>query len=468
MAAAADHNRRFARTVLVWASLVIIIAGLRASATLVVPFLLALFLAILCGPPLEWLIRHGLRRSLAMLLVMGGLCFVVLILAQVLATTARSFITQWPVTYQPRAEEIADDWRQWVEKQTDRFLPKEEHQESPTTDAEEQTAADAATSAETSGAPKKEEPAPSGEGDPSVAAPEEAEPAPDALQDQATEVKGADPTGDATAEPSSQPASDVAPEPGSSSDPAAAAVIPDAGFFDTPAETPEDTKSQWADWIKPDFLMRSFTTGMRAVSGILSQALLILVTTIFLLMEATTLPGKLAAISQNSSDQLARLERIASEVNQYMAIKTATSLLTGGVVAVSLWLLDVDFALLWGMTAFLLNFVPNIGSIIAAVPAVLLTLLQHNMATALVVVGVYVAVNMFVGYYLEPKWMGRGLGLSTLVVFVSLVFWGWVLGPVGMVISVPLTMAVKIALEGSAETRWLAILMGAGGNESAT
>ena len=103
-----------------------------------------------------------------------------------------------------------------------------------------------------------------------------------------------------------------------------------------------------------------------------------------------------------------------------MAIKTSTSLITGTFVTVALWWLDVDFALLWGMTAFLLNYVPNIGSIIAAVPAVLMALLQHEMGTAAGVIGLYVAVNMFIGYFLEPRWMGRGLGLSTLVVFVSL------------------------------------------------
>ena len=129
-------------------------------------------------------------------------------------------------------------------------------------------------------------------------------------------------------------------------------------------------------------------------------------------------------------------------------------------VTLWLWLLGVDHAQLWGVMAFLLNFVPNIGSIIAAVPAVLLALVQLGMGTALFVAAGYLVVNIVIGSVLEPRFMGRGLGLSTLVVFLSLVFWGWVLGPVGMLLSVPLTITVKLALDSSKDTRWLGILLG--------
>jgi predicted PurR-regulated permease PerM len=88
-----------------------------------------------------------------------------------------------------------------------------------------------------------------------------------------------------------------------------------------------------------------------------------------------------------------------------------------------------------------------------------LSLLDQGFVTALLVTIVYVTTNMIIGNYLEPRWMGRGLDLSTLVVILSLLFWGWVFGPVGMLISVPLTMGVKIALESSEETRWIAVLL---------
>jgi predicted PurR-regulated permease PerM len=112
------------------------------------------------------------------------------------------------------------------------------------------------------------------------------------------------------------------------------------------------------------------------------------------------------------------------------------------------------------LIAFLLNFVPTIGSILAAIPAVLLALVQIDLQSALLVALGYLVVNTLVGSILEPKIMGYGLGLSTLVVFVSLVFWGWVLGPVGMFLSVPLTMSLKIALDTNPQTRPIAIMLG--------
>ncbi len=115
---------------------------------------------------------------------------------------------------------------------------------------------------------------------------------------------------------------------------------------------------------------------------------------------------------------------------------------------------------MWGLLAFLLNYIPNIGSIIAAVPAVLLTLVQLGPdSPGLTALGFF-AVNTVVGSIIEPKIMGQGIGLSALVVFLSLAFWGWVLGPVGMLLSVPLTMAVKIALARRESTKWISILLG--------
>jgi predicted PurR-regulated permease PerM len=141
-------------------------------------------------------------------------------------------------------------------------------------------------------------------------------------------------------------------------------------------------------------------------------------------------------------------------------LKTIFSLATG--VAIWIWLaiIGVDFALLWGLVAFLLNYVPSIGSIIAAIPAILLALIQLGVGPAVLAGLGYVVVNVVFGSILEPRFMGRGLGLSTLVVFLSLVFWGWILGPVGMVLSVPLTMIVKIAMESNEDTRWIAVMLG--------
>ena len=128
-------------------------------------------------------------------------------------------------------------------------------------------------------------------------------------------------------------------------------------------------------------------------------------------------------------------------------------------IYICLALIGLDYALLWATLAFLLNFVPNIGSIIAAVPAVVLALIQLGFMGSLEVALVFIVINIMVGSVFEPKYMGEGLGLSTLVVFLSLIFWGWVFGPVGMLLSIPLTIMLKLALQTDAETIWMALLL---------
>jgi len=194
--------------------------------------------------------------------------------------------------------------------------------------------------------------------------------------------------------------------------------------------------------------------------GVLSNAFLILLTVIFILLEASSFPRKLRETLSDPQSQLPYFQRFTETVNRYMAIKTTISLVTGGLIAGFLAVLGVDFPLLWGMVAFLLNYIPNIGSLIAAIPAVLMALVQLGLGPAVVTALGFVGVNIAMGTFIEPRFMGRGLGLSTLVVFLSLVFWGWVLGPVGMLLSVPLTMTVKIALEANPDTHWLAVLLG--------
>ncbi len=217
------------------------------------------------------------------------------------------------------------------------------------------------------------------------------------------------------------------------------------------------------DYLDPGSAMRLASSMLKGLGGVLTNAFLIILTVIFILLEVSTFADKLRSAQGSPETSLRHFYTIMDNVKRYMGIKTLTSALTGLLVAASLGVVGVDFAVLWGFFAFLLNFIPNIGSFIAAVPAVLIALLQLGTGSALVVAAIYLVVNIAIGSLFEPRLMGSRLGLSPLVVFISLVFWGWVLGPVGMFLSVPLTIAVQIVLESSDDSRWLAILLGPGG-----
>lgn len=227
--------------------------------------------------------------------------------------------------------------------------------------------------------------------------------------------------------------------------------------------------ASWGVEIPRDRLMSTFDPSsifqtaigaLGSLGSVLSNSFLIILTVIFMLFESLSLPHKLHRAFGENSAQMAHIERFLKTVKTYMTIKAAVSLATGAMIYAGLLIIGVDYPLLWAVLAFFLNFVPNIGSIIAAVPTVLLALIQLGPLSALATAGLYLAANMIMGNIVEPRFLGKGLGLSTLIVFLSLVFWGWVFGPVGMFLSVPLTMLLKIAFESSEETEWLAIMMG--------
>ncbi|MEW9799177.1 AI-2E family transporter [Alteromonas sp. CYL-A6] len=200
----------------------------------------------------------------------------------------------------------------------------------------------------------------------------------------------------------------------------------------------------------------NFITGM---GGVLSNLVLILLTVIFMLFEADTIPKRLHIVMADPQMKIKHIDRFIKSVNSYLAIKTMVSLATGLIIGIWLYVMQVDHFMLWAVLAFMLNYIPNIGSIIAALPAVLIAFVQYGAASAGFAALGFVLTNTIMGNVVEPRLMGRGMGLSTLVVFLSLVFWGWLLGTVGMLLSVPLTMVVKIALESREESQWLAVLL---------
>lgn len=219
-------------------------------------------------------------------------------------------------------------------------------------------------------------------------------------------------------------------------------------------------KEQLLQSLNPEDPLRMVGGLLSGLGKVLSSTFLILITVIFIMLEISGFPAKLRAASDDPDITLANFSKIHENIKHYMALKTLVSLGTGVCVTIILLLIGIDYPLLWGLLAFLLNYIPSIGSIIAAVPAVLLALVQFGGGTALLTGAGYLFVNTLFGNFIEPRVMGKGLGLSTLVVFLSLVFWGWILGPVGMLLSVPLTMAFKIALDSREETRWFAVLLG--------
>lgn len=211
--------------------------------------------------------------------------------------------------------------------------------------------------------------------------------------------------------------------------------------------------------FQPGALIGFLGKGLAGLLAALSNTFVVMLILVFMLFEAAGLPVKMRAALGNSDADLSRFSKAATEIQKYLGMKTAISAATGLLIGGWVATLGLDFALTWGFLAFLLNFIPSIGSIIAAVPAVLLALVQLGATKAILVAAGFVVVNVVLGNIVEPHLMGRSLGMSTLVIFLSLVFWGWLWGPVGMFLSVPLTMILKIGMENSRDLKRVAIML---------
>ena len=322
------------------AAAVVVVAGLRAAAGLLEPFLIAIFIAIVCTPMVAWLRDRGLPEGLAVGLVMLGLVVVMLSAVAGLGASINGFVRALPQYQEILAERVSELLVRFP------FL--------------------------------------------SV---------------------------------------DIGP-------------------------------STLREHLDPGLLMSLAGKAASQFGAVLGSFLLVLIAVAFILLEAARFPAKLRVAMSDNGSSAEVFRRFAEGVHRYLAIKSMVSLGTGVLVAIWMWVLNVDYPILWGTLAFLFNYIPNIGSFLAAVPACLLAFVLHGTGVALVGVAGFVVINTAIGNFLEPRLMGRSLGLSTLVVFMSLVFWGWVLGPVGMVLSVPLTMILRLALESREDTRWLAVLLG--------
>jgi predicted PurR-regulated permease PerM len=214
------------------------------------------------------------------------------------------------------------------------------------------------------------------------------------------------------------------------------------------------------DLVSPGAVSHFIYVALTNASSTIGTGLLVLLIVAFMLIEASSLPAKLQAAFTMTSAGEQRLRQLFDSINRYMVIKCITSLATGLCIWIWLRILGIDYAAALAVAAVLFNFIPIAGSIFMAVPAILMALVQANVSTALLVTLGYVVVNGVIGNIVEPRLMGRELGISSVVVLLSLLFWGWVLGPTGLFLSVPLTMVLTVALDASPHTRPIAIMLG--------
>lgn len=214
------------------------------------------------------------------------------------------------------------------------------------------------------------------------------------------------------------------------------------------------------EYVNPETIMKLTADLLTGLSSVLSDLVLILLTVTFILLEVSSFPIKLRKVLGDPKQKFPQFTKFANDMKRYMVIKTFMSLASGILITVWLYILGIDYPILWGFLAFLLNYIPNIGSIVAAIPAVILAVVQFGFGSAALVAAGYLVVNFIEGNVIEPRLMGRKLGLSTLVVFLSLIFWGGLLGFIGAILSIPLTMTLKFAFESSESTRWIALLLG--------
>jgi predicted PurR-regulated permease PerM len=220
------------------------------------------------------------------------------------------------------------------------------------------------------------------------------------------------------------------------------------------------TQKMQLEYFNPETVMRFVIGMLGGLSTVLSNIVLIFLTVTFILLEASDFPAKLRVILGDPKQSFPQYTKFVDDIKRYMIIKTLISMTAGFLIGIWLNILGVDFPVLWGFLAFLLHYVPNLGFIIAAIPAVLFALVQIGFGSAILSAAGYLIISFVLGNIVEPKLMGQRLGLSTLVVFLSLIFWGSLLGLVGVVMCIPLTMTLKFACENSKNMQWIAILLG--------
>jgi len=212
--------------------------------------------------------------------------------------------------------------------------------------------------------------------------------------------------------------------------------------------------------LDPSELVRGLTVpGLTLALSVVSSGALVLLITVFLVVESASIAQKLSGTNRFGKMDVQVLKSAARDVQRYLLIKTVTSASTGVLVAGLTAVIGLGHSLLFGLLAFILNYIPSIGSILASIPAVSLCLITLGWIPAFGLAAGYLVINLVVGVWIEPRWAGQATDLSPSVVVLSMVFWGFVLGPIGALLSVPLTIIVRIIAAQSNEWTWLAMLL---------
>ncbi len=220
------------------------------------------------------------------------------------------------------------------------------------------------------------------------------------------------------------------------------------------------TDKMLLEFVNPGPIMGLVVGLLGEFGSALSDLVLVLLTVTFILLEVSSFPIKIRSIVGDPQRAFPQFKIFVKNIQRYVIIKTIINMIVGVIIGLWLLVLGVDFPVLWGFIAFVLFYIPNIGSIIAAIPAVITAFVGLGAGTAALAAAGYLAVGTVIGNFIEPRLMGRQLGLSTLVVFLSLILWGSMLGTIGVVLCIPFTMTLKFAFESNEHTRWIALVLG--------
>ncbi len=225
--------------------------------------------------------------------------------------------------------------------------------------------------------------------------------------------------------------------------------------------TLDDVRS--LSWFQPERILRLSLSLTATLLGTLSNTGLTLLIFIYMLATAPSFSTRLKKGLKVNSPTLHRLEEFAHSTSSYLMIKGWLGALTALVQMLLMWILGLDFAVLWGVLSFAFNFVPNIGFYIALIPPLLIAIIELGWLKAVLFAIAYVVINNFFDMVIAPRYLAKGLDLSVLVTFLSVIIWSWILGPIGAFLALPLTIMVKkLLLEPFPQTQLIADLMGAG------